>query len=182
MFTTSPHPHVVSEIDHQSQAEDWRRIPSFPRYEANAAGRIRRIGQDSALALCPTRRGYNNYRLARDGSYVNVHGHVLVCEAFHGPRPSPKHEVAHEDGVAGRDSADNLSWKTRAENHADKRRHGTHRQGRDISWAVLQPENIPIIRARLAAGEPMSRIGADYGVSEGAINGIRIGRNWKHVP
>lgn len=167
--------------------EHWKTIPSFPLYQASSEGRIRRhpdhLWHCSGPFLAPgvTKKGYLNYVLRRDNRSVNVGGGPLVCEAFHGPKPSPDHEAAHEDGNPRNNRPDNLSWKTVSENHADKRRHGTHREGEAIPWACLKASQIPEIRSRLATGESCLTISRDMGVSEGAINGIRIGRNWKHA-
>ena len=43
-----------------------------------------------------------------DGKSYNAH--YLFCTAFHGIKPSPKHQVAHYDGVKTNNSADNLRW------------------------------------------------------------------------
>lgn len=50
--------------------------------------------------------------------------HILVCEAFHGPRRLGL-EVAHNDGNRLNASATNLRWATRLANIADKWLHGT---------------------------------------------------------
>lgn len=168
--------------------EVWRTIPSFPLHQASSLGRVRRDpatqtcrgAKPEALSPAIRRKGYHGYRLARgDGTYANALGNRLVCEAFHGPAPTPKHEAAHGDGVPGHNTPDNLRWATSAENKADMKLHGTHRSGEAIPWARLKRSQIPEIRARLANKEPMLKIAADYNVSDSAINGIRIGRNWK---
>lgn len=169
--------------------EEWRTIPSFPLYEASSLGRVRRKADTYAgrgkrpdvLAASPTSRGYLCYRLMRNRVAHWVLGHVVVCEAFHGPKPTSAHEVAHGDGDRRNSRPDNLRWATRAENFADKRQHGTHREGTDIPWAKLKPEDVITIRSRLVAGESVARVARAYGMSHGAINGIRIGRNWRHV-
>lgn len=170
-------------------AEVWKTIPSFPFYQASSIGRVRRDPshptnkgpKPEVLAATIGKHGYVVYRLKRGERWVCPQGHVLVCEAFHGPKPSPKHEVAHGDGVRSNNRPSNLRWATRAENHADKKIHGTNREGEAIPWAKLRESDIPVIRDRLANHESMRKIADDYGVSEGAINGIRIGRNWKSV-
>ena len=42
--------------------------------------------------------------------------HQLVCEAFHGPRPSPSHIVLHLNEEASDNRPENLRWGTRKEN------------------------------------------------------------------
>lgn len=42
--------------------------------------------------------------------------HVIVCTAFHGPKPSKLHEVGHEDDDRSNNHPNNLRWITRSEN------------------------------------------------------------------
>jgi len=42
--------------------------------------------------------------------------HQLVCEAFHGPKPSPTHIVLHLDEDPSNNKPENLRWGTRKEN------------------------------------------------------------------
>ena len=51
--------------------------------------------------------------------------HILVCEAFHGPKPSGKNlSVDHEDRNRSNNRADNLRWATGPEQNGNQ---GTHR-------------------------------------------------------
>ncbi|WP_449411892.1 HNH endonuclease signature motif containing protein [Methylobacterium komagatae] len=59
---------------------------------------------------------YPTVSLARDGFGHRRLVHRLVCEAFHGPAPTPEHQVAHADGTRWNARADNLRWATRTEN------------------------------------------------------------------
>lgn len=54
-----------------------------------------------------------------------VRVHVLVAEAFKGPRP-PGKVVRHDDGNSHNDQASNLLYGTQGENILDSVRHGTH--------------------------------------------------------
>jgi hypothetical protein len=69
----------------------------------------------------------------RDGRRRTAHLHRLVCEAYHGPAPSPIHHAAHWDGDKENNSASNLRWATPQENEADKVRHGRRPASRDHS-------------------------------------------------
>lgn len=53
--------------------------------------------------------------------------HRFMCEAAHGPPPSPTHEAAHNcgNGMGGCVHPGHLEWKTPSENQLDRRRHGT---------------------------------------------------------
>lgn len=70
--------------------------------------------------------------------------------------------------------------------HADNRRdavaRGRHQHGERHWMAKLSAADIPVIRARRAAGELLSVIAADYGVTITHVNNIAARRTWKHVP
>lgn len=53
--------------------------------------------------------------------------HVLVLEAFVGPRPDGL-VACHNNGIASDNRIDNLRWDTYGENNKDLVRHGTHWQ------------------------------------------------------
>ncbi len=114
--------------------EEWHDIPSLPGYQASTLGRIRSavrplrdaLGRRYILpsklrALSVAPNGY--LRFNARGRQRTVHRAVL--EAFVGPCPTPNHQAAHWDGDKTNCQLDNLRWATRAENAADKIRHGT---------------------------------------------------------
>lgn len=49
--------------------------------------------------------------------------HILVCTAFHGPRPSPKHQVDHINRDRWDNRPENLRWVTCHENHMNSITH-----------------------------------------------------------
>lgn len=63
--------------------------------------------------LDPT-TGYLKVRLHRLGMRPTRPVHVLVCVAFHGPRPA-KADVRHCDGDKFNNAATNLTWGSRRE-------------------------------------------------------------------
>lgn len=56
-----------------------------------------------------------------DGKRHKLKPSQLVCRAFHGKRPSNKHEARHLDGNIHNNHKDNLAWLTRQEYYAMKR-------------------------------------------------------------
>lgn len=84
--------------------------------------------------------------------------HQLVCIAFHGPRPTPMHQVAHGNGDPADNRVANLRWATPAENSEDARRHGTFfriaegRVGELHHNARLTSKDVATIRAEYATG------------------------------
>lgn len=77
----------------------------------------------------------------------------IMLEMVKGPPPTPKHEAGHSCGC-GKDGCihpKHLSWKTRAENQQERRKHGTHGKGlnmraRGIAYK-LNPQKVAEIRA-----------------------------------
>lgn len=49
--------------------------------------------------------------------------HILVCTAFHGPRPSSKHQVDHINRDRWDNRPENLRWVTCHENHMNSITH-----------------------------------------------------------
>lgn len=128
---------------------EWKELPGSDIYEISNDGRLRlkvdhpkwfrRMPAGIELKqrdVCggsgqhnpkyPLRINYLTVDLYRRG---RMSVHILVCTAFHGDKPSPKHYVAHFDGNHLNNNADNLRWATAAENTADKLRHGTVPRG-----------------------------------------------------
>lgn len=119
----------------------WLPSPSAPNYEVSSDGRVRSLtrivtypngsrrrfdGRERTVFLV---KGYQHLNLsASQGKKKNFYVHLLVCEAFQGPRPSPVHEVRHLDGDPLNNRADNLAWGTKQENAQDSIRHGTNKE------------------------------------------------------
>jgi hypothetical protein len=115
--------------------EEWRSIPGFPLYEASSLGRIRRkagtprtptarILRPRTRTPKPGRLPYLDVALSSDGKIRTETVHKLVALAFHGPKPSDRHEVAHADGDPSNNASGNIRWATIASNKEDYCRHG----------------------------------------------------------
>jgi hypothetical protein len=70
---------------------------------------------------------------------------------------------------------------TAQQNADDRVSHGTSIRGSQHWSAVLTETDIPVICARVAAGEMQITVAADYGVATPVINRIWLGKSWKHV-
>lgn len=138
--------------------------------------------QPFRLAEAASSRGYLFVSVVVDGRKQTKPVHTIVCAAFHGPKPSPVHEVRHLDGNRLNNAPANLRWGTRSENEADKRRHGTVAEGERHGNATLTEDAVRIIRAAVPRGlwdtENAAKV---FGVTPGHIAAIARGQHWNHV-
>lgn len=106
----------------------------------------------------------------------------LVCELVHGPAPTPKHEAAHTCGKGheGCVSPRHMTWKTPAENQADRITHGTSNRGSRHGMSKLSEGQVRQIRS-LRGVLSNSQVGEMFGVSATTISTIHSGRVWGHV-
>lgn len=163
--------------------ETWRPAPGFPDYLVSDEGRVMRATGAANNFTRPGRiiktaiekNGYERVNLYGPDGIKRVCVHALVCEAFHGPKPTPAHEVAHGDGNKANNRPDNLRWATRSENHADKHRHGTAQTGEANGNSRLTAEEVRAIR--IARGT-QCQIAAAFGVSQATVSRIRRGDGW----
>ena len=106
----------------------WLPVEGWP-YEVSSDGQVRRRaparGATVGLILKQAKRGsYYGVTLSQGGVVHSADVHVLVCSAFHGPRPDGE-QARHLDGDTSHNSEGNLMWGTPSMNAEDKRRHGT---------------------------------------------------------
>lgn len=106
----------------------------------------------------------------------------VMCEVAHGDPPSPEHHAAHDCGKGheGCIHPGHLSWKTRAENEADKLRHGTLLRG-EASWnAKLTSDQVLEIHRR-AQAETCAALALEFRLHPGTVSQIKRGLRWKHL-
>lgn len=162
--------------------EEWRRVARSPyhNYEVSSLGRIRR--GNKVLSPVGDGDGYLTVKLSYAGISKRFRISRLVCEAFHGPAPFPNADAAHEDGIRSHNASDNLSWKTRKSNIADKLSHGTHQAGENGGTAKLTWDLVREIRRRAGAGEPRPALAREYGLALGHVRRIVVGEAWRNDP
>ena len=95
--------------------EEWKVIPSFPRYQVSSEGRIRSIDR-GPMRVRVKPHGYCYVLLAVGNSKkVRKYIHHLVLEAFVGPRPKG-YQCDHINAVRDDNRLENLHWVTPSEN------------------------------------------------------------------
>jgi integrase len=119
------------------EVSDHGRVRSLDREIANLAnGWIKRQRKGATLRQRTLSSGYKKTTLSKDGKESSPSVHVLVAEAFLGPRPEWATQVNHKNRDKADNRADNLEWSNNYHNlrHA----HATHEyEGRRISASEL---------------------------------------------
>ena len=152
---------------------DWLPTLLDPRYKISATGQVRGPS-GRILRQSVSDSGYLRVKTPR---VLLIHRAVL--EAFVGPAPSPRHEAAHKDGRKRNNRLENLEWKLKEHNEADKKLHGTaprkftghHRTGHVAKVIVLSE-----------IGCSFSRIGRALGLHRSSVSRIVRGlrrKEWR---
>lgn len=124
-------------------AEDWRPALGFPGYFVSSLGRVRshRRCQDPAGRILRgwlDKDGRRKVFVYDESGRVERFVHVLVAEAFHGPRPEGM-DTRHLNGDKTDNRPENLRFGSRSENELDKVRHGTHQNARKTHCPQSHP-------------------------------------------
>lgn len=128
--------------------------------------------------IWPFRRSEQGYGLIPiDGRDCYVSNEV--CRRIRGERPTSTHEAAHSCGKGhlGCVSPNHLSWKTKAENEADKVLHGTVLRGNLNPASKLTREDVGRIRL-LIPHHTQTFLAKKFGVSRQQISRIARGERW----
>lgn len=171
----------------------WAVLEQAPSYEISSDGRLRRckpgrrpctsleVGQELRLTLSNTY--YHATAMTPSGGRLTVHIHVAVCTAFHGPKPTPRHQVAHLNGDPTDNRAENLAWVTPVENVAHKYAHGTMPFGDAGGKNKLTTEQVLEIRSKkLCRRRDYIDYGTRFGVHPQTIARAARGETWSHLP
>jgi len=174
-----------------ASAMTWKVIAEFEDYEVSDSGDVRR---NSCVANQPGRRlrgcidadGYVCFSL-RDavGKKHWRRSNQLVALAFIGPRPSPSHEVAHENGSRLLNTPGNLRWATSLENQRDRVGHGTSPAGVRNGRATISEDDVRYIRTRYReiklARTSVAELDKKFNLHRSTIISIARGTSWSHV-
>lgn len=166
--------------------EIWKPVPGYEdAYEVSNLGRVRSLdrmclGKDGRYELHKGRvlkqetlwNGYLQVDLRTGGKRKHRTVHSLVAAAFIGPRPKG-YDIAHADGNRANNTADNLTYETRASNL-----HGTYNYGGRQGPGKLSLAEVDDVRSRIERGESCYSIAKSYGLHPTAVYHIRDGRSF----
>ena len=174
--------------------EEWRPCADFPSYDVSNLGRVKRMARATGArlyqvrALSPDHDGYLHVSLSEKNVQTDLKVQRLVAKAFLPKRPSPKHNIAHNDGNPANNRAGNLRWATQRENIADELKHGTLARGEKQGASKLTEAAVIEIRRLRTLSKPYERGGKSYkhiaekfGVSKATIAAVVTRRYWGHV-
>lgn len=159
--------------------ERWRPVPGFEgRYEVSDLGNVQSVPRwgTPGGALKPfDRYGYPSVTLRDGDRKETICVHRLVLCAYIGPAPAGM-EAAHNNGNRQDSRLANLRWTTKAENTADRTRHGKHRRAMD-DRRKLAPEDAAFIRANHKRIK-QTDLAAMFGVHRATIQRIHSGERY----
>lgn len=164
--------------------EEWRDIEGWP-YQVSNLGRVRRVHLMNPII---TKKGYRRVLLSRGRNrHKKVSDaermffvHRLVAEAFLGPCPCDKSQIAHKDGNPQNNTISNLYWATPKENARDRISHGNYSDGERHFASKCSNDTARLIRAWYhVGGDGIAAISRRFMVSEHVVANIVKGRTYK---
>lgn len=175
--------------------EVWVPVVGFYGYEVSDLGGVRtyrpRNGQGDLLEtprlLNPrSSKGKEYLRVTltnTEGRQVDRKVHLLVLEAFCGPRPTLEHDACHGPTGATDNRLLNLRWGTKQENAKDRIDHGTQLRGEQIHTTQLNTDQVALVKAEIPNWKRgmCTMFAEKFGVYPSTIAAIRSGKTWCHV-
>lgn len=159
--------------------ELWRPVPGYVGlYSVSNFGEVFSVRAQKVLRPGVLANGYRQVQLCFGGKIKQAKVHRLVALAFLGEPPTPRHQVAHDNGNPAINCVKNLRWATPKENQRDRQRHGKSSLGEANARAKVTAEDVLAIRASAARNCELARV---YGVSWSQIDSIRRRKTWRHI-
>lgn len=171
---------------------EYRFIADFPGYLVGSDGTVWTMWKKNGRNKAYLGRGAKKLRDCISGRYAQValtkcgkmyyrKVHILVLEAFVGPRPEGMEGCHFPERDTRNNNLENLRWGTKSENYQDRHAHGTHNDGIRNGRAKLTEADVREIRKRLRLGERQVSLAKEFGVSQVKISQIKLGKSWDHV-
>lgn len=154
---------------------EWRPVSRDPRYAVSADGAVR--GPTGRILRTDTLWG--GYSRVTFGGGIKARVHQLVCEAFHGDRPSPAHVPNHLNGRKADNRPENLEWATPQQNREHASRMGLLKNKRvGLPVKKLDWDAVREIRRR-APAESNLALSREFGISNTMVGYIIQQRYWR---
>jgi hypothetical protein len=174
------------------ESSEWITFGELGEYRANRGGKVEtrvRRGRsetgkgkkivDDWIALIP----YKGRTDSCGGYYYNINAslngksqsrlHTLMCNLFHGPRPSAAYEVDHIDGDRENNSADNLRWVTHVENMKNARDRGAWKWYSENAFKFDSEFEFLSIMTQLNAGISNTELERRYGKDKSSFSRLK---------
>ena len=168
---------------------DFRPIPSVIGYSATADGEIISHHKLIPFALKQANhvQGYKQVNLKTDKGFRTRLVHVLVLEAWIGPRPFG-YVTNHKNGNKTDNRLENLEYVTQTENMKHSYATGLSpkpptRYGEALQHlAKMTTEKVSALRAETdREANYLERLGLKYGISASTVSKILLRQTWKHL-
>lgn len=149
-----------------------RIIPDKTHGTRKLVGRVLRYTMDS--------QGRCSVALSRDNKPIKKRIHLIVAEAFLGPRINGI-EVCHKDGNPSNNHASNLRYGTHKSNMEDMVKHGRSNKGlKNPNAKMTQDQALQVKRLRLQ-NKTYKVIANEIGLTFDQVRSVCTGRSWHWV-
>lgn len=148
-----PGEYVYGDLYESDSSERWKPISGAPDYWISTENRVWSGVKHRFINGSPTKHGYTDFSLKRDGQRVRKTLHKALAEAFI-PNPNNYPEVRHINDDPTDNWLDNLEWGTQADNVQDCIRNGHFRyfSEEDIARAN-ETRRTPVVAIRIRDGK-----------------------------
>lgn len=165
--------------------EVWKAVPGYEKfYQVSTLGRVKsfhgRVSVERILNPTIDTNGYLVLRLSDTTTINKWYLHDIVTLTFLGPKPKNK-EVRHLDGHKLNCKLSNFKYGSRAEQAADRIKHGTTLKGSKNPRAKLTEIKVEKIKKHLKRGVSVQRLAKKCKVTNEVIRKIKVGVYWAHV-
>lgn len=170
----------------ENTKEIWRDVPKYPGYEVSDLGRLRSYHRTNArldLSVSPhiltaSSESYSRFKMKHKSGRVFKRGvHIVVLEAFVGPRP-PLHLALHRNDDQADNRLVNLYWGTVQDNANDRDKNGIHQRGCDSAVSRFSEKEI---RQILTDERPCRIIAREFNCMHTLISQIQLGKTYSNV-